>query len=95
MTFIGPVLWGRYKLVSSTVEKIFIILWATLQSHYVMADFYKHEIKYQPSITSIFVRFLVTANISEPLQNIFQMNTDIKVLITKLYCHHGRLTNIE
>ena len=60
-----------------------------------MADFSKHKIKQHPSITSIFVRFLITAKISEPLQDISQMKIDIKVLINKLDRHHGRLTNIK
>ena len=46
---------GIEKLVFSTVEKTSVILWDTLQSHEVMAEFSKHEIKRHPSITSIFV----------------------------------------
>ena len=64
---------GRENYVSSTVDEIPAILWTTLQSHEVMSEFYKHEIKIHPSITSIFVRFFSTANISEPLQGISQM----------------------
>ena len=59
---------GRDKLGYSTVGEIDYILWNTLQSHEVMAEFSKHKIKHHPSITSIFVCFLVTAKISEPLQ---------------------------
>ena len=60
-----------------------------------MEDFYKHEIKRHPFITSIFVRFLVTAKIYEPLQEIYHMKRDIKVLITKSDHYHGRLTNLK
>ena len=71
------------------------ILWAMLQSHEVMEEFSKHKIKQHPSITSIFFRFLITTNIYEPLQDIYQMKRDIKVLRTKSNLYHGRLTNIE
>ena len=83
---------GRDKLGSSTVDKTAKILWATLQIHEVMAKFSKHEIKRHLSITSIFVRFLITANISDPLQDNSQMKRYIKVLSTKSDRHHGRLT---
>ena len=86
---------GRYKLVSSTVDKTDPILWATLQSHEVMVEFSKHNIKCHPSITSIFFRFLITANILEPLQEIYQMKRDIEVLITNSYRHRGRLYDLE
>ena len=86
---------GRGKLGSSTVDETATILRAVLQSHEVMVEFSKHNIKCHPSITSIFFRFLITANILEPLQEIYQMKRDIKALITKLDCHHGRLDNIE
>ena len=59
---------GRDKLSSSTVDKTATILWATLHIHEVMAEFSKHDIKRHPSITFIFVRFLITAKIYDPLQ---------------------------
>ena len=41
--------WARImvkdKLVSSTVDETSIIIWDMLQSHEVMADFSKHDIK--------------------------------------------------
>ena len=86
---------GREKLGSSTVDKTAAILWAALHSHEVRAEFSKHEIKCHPSIISIFVRFLITANIYEPLQDISHIKKDIKALITKSDHHHGRLNNIE
>ena len=86
---------GRDKLGSSTVDKTAKILWATLQSHEVMAKFSKHEIKRHLSITSIFVCFIITANLSEPLQEIYQMNRYIKVLRTKSDHYHGILTKLE
>ena len=61
---------GRDRLGSSTVDETTAILWATLQIHKVMADFSKHAIKRQPSITSIFVRFLIKSKTSEPLKEI-------------------------
>ena len=61
---------GRDKLGSSTVDESATMLWAMLHMHEVMAEFYKHDIKRHPSITSIFVRFLITARILEPLQDI-------------------------
>ena len=42
------------------------MMWSTLHSHEVVADFYKHKITCYPSITSIFVHFLDTAKIYEP-----------------------------
>ena len=62
---------GSEKLVYSTVENTATIMWGALQSHEEMAELSKHNIKRHPSITSIFVCFLITANISEPLQNIY------------------------
>ena len=59
------------------------ILWSTLQSHEIMVDLSKHDIKRHPSIKTIFVRFLITANISEPFQEISKIKRDIKVLSTK------------
>ena len=85
----------RDKLVSSTVEKTSVILWDTLQSHEVMAEFSKHDIKRHPSITVIFVCFLITAKILEPLQDISQINRDIKVLGTKSERHRGRLDKLK
>ena len=85
----------REKLGSSTVDKTSVIMWAALQRQEVMAQFSKHEIKCHPSITPIFFRFLFTANIYEPLQDISHMKIDINVLIPKSYFHHGRLTNIK
>ena len=46
---------GRDKLGSSNVDKTAVITWATLQSHEVMAELSKDEIKFYPSIMSIFV----------------------------------------
>ena len=74
---------GRDKLGSSTVDKTSAILWDTLQSHELMSEFSKHDIKRHPSITFIFVCFIITANILEPLQEIYYMKRDIKVLSTK------------
>ena len=71
------------------------IMWDTLQSHEVMAELYKNEIKRHPSITPKFVRFLVTANIVEPLQEIYQIKRYIEVLSTKSDNHHGILDNLE
>ena len=59
---------GKGKLDSSTVDKSTEIMWATLQGHEVMAEFSKQEIKRPPPIIYIFVRLLVTDNISEHLQ---------------------------
>ena len=89
------IIMGRGNLGSSTVNETSTIMWDALQSHEVMAEFSKHEVKCHPSITSIFSRFLITANISEPLQNISHMNRDIKVLSTKSDRHCGRLNNIK
>ena len=86
---------GRDKLGSSTVGETAEILWATIHSHEVMADFYKHDIKRHPFITPIFSRFLITANILEPLQEIYQMKREIKMLSTNSDCHNGRLDNIK
>ena len=86
---------GRNKLGSSTVDKTTTILWATIQSHEVMANFYRHNIKRHHSITSIFVRFLITAKILEPLQDFFQMKRDIKVLITNSDRHHDGLAKLK
>ena len=54
---------GRDPLVFSTVNWTAVILWDTLQSYEFMVDFSKHDIKRYPSITSIFVQFLIAANI--------------------------------
>ena len=86
---------GRYKLGYSTVDNTAVILWTTLQTHELMAELSKHEIKRHPSITSIVVRFIVTSKISEPHQEISQMKMIIKVSSTKSYRHQVRLTNIE
>ena len=59
---------GRGKSGSYTVEETAAILWDTLQSHQLMVDFSKYEIKCHPSITYIFVCFLIEANIYEPLK---------------------------
>ena len=69
-------------------------MWDTLQIHELMLEFSKHQIKHHPSITSIFVRFLITANISEPLKEISQINRYIKLLSTKSDRHHGRLAKL-
>ena len=74
---------GKGKLVSSTVDDTAVIVWATLQSHEIMAECSKHKIKLHVSVTSIFVRFLITAKMYEPLQEISQMRRNIKVLRTK------------
>ena len=86
---------GRYKLVSSTVDKTDPILWATLQSHEVMVEFSRNDIKRHPYIMSVCSRFLVTVNILEPLQVFSKMNRDIKVLRTKSDHNHARLANIK
>ena len=86
---------GRGKLGYFTVEETAIILSATLQSHEVMAEFSKHKIKLHTSITSIFFRFLITSNILEPLQDIYQMKRYIKVLSTKSDRHHGRMAKLK
>ena len=59
---------GQGKSGYSTVDEASAMLLVTLQIHEVMAEFYKHKRKIHPSITYIFVGFLVTDNISEPLQ---------------------------
>ena len=58
------------------------MMWATFHSHEVMTEFSEHEIECHPYITSLFVRFLITSNISEPLQDIAQMMRDINFLST-------------
>ena len=60
-----------------------------------MAEFSKNEIKRYPYVTYMFVQFLTTDKISEPLQDIYQVKRDIKVMSTKSDRHHGRLANIE
>ena len=85
---------GREKLGSSSVDEISTILWDTLHIHEVMAEFSKHYIKHHPYITSICVGLLITAKIYEPLQEIYQMNRDIKVLSTKSDRHHGSLNKL-
>ena len=82
-------------MVSSTVYKTPTILWSMFHSHEVMEDSSKHDIKCHPSITSIFVRFVLTGKIYEPLQDISQMKIDIILLSTKSYHHHDRLTNLK
>ena len=74
---------GRGKLGSSTIEETSVILWDTLQSHDVMAEFSKHGIKRHPSVRSIFVCFLVTANVLEHLHDIYHIKRDTKVLRNK------------
>ena len=86
---------GRDKLGSSTVDKTVTFIWAMFQINEVMAEFFKQGIKRHPSITSIFIRLLITSNIYEPLQEIFQMKRYIKVLSTKSDHHHGILTRIK
>ena len=86
---------GRDMLGSSTMDETAAILWAVLNSHEVMSEFYKYEIKRHLSIKSIFVRFLITTNISEPLQEIIQMKRDIKLLSTKSDYHQVRLNNLK
>ena len=60
-----------------------------------MAEFSKHKIKRHPSITSIFFRFIITAKILEPLQDIYQMKIDTKVLSTNPDRNHGRMDKLE
>ena len=86
---------GRDMLGSSTMDETAAILWAVLNSHEVMSEFYKYKIKRHLSIKSIFVRFLITTNISEPLQEIIQMKRDIKLLSTKSDYHQVRLNNLK
>ena len=86
---------GRDKLGSYTVDETVVILWAALHSHEVMAEFSKQDIKRHPSVTSIFFRFLVTAKIYDPLQEISQMKRYIKVLITNSDRRSGRMTKLE
>ena len=81
---------GRNKLGSSTVENTAVIMWDTLHSHEVMADFSKHKIKHHPYIKFIFVRFLIAAKIYGQFQNIYQMNIYIKVLSNNSYRHNDR-----
>ena len=50
-------------------------MWSTLQSHEVVEGFSKRELRRHSSITFIFVYFLITANIFEPLQD----TTHIKI----------------
>ena len=64
---------GRDKLSAYNVEDTAVIILSTLHSHEVMVELYKNEINSHPSITSIFVCLLITANIYEPLQDIYQM----------------------
>ena len=82
------------KLGSSTIYDTAAMLWVTLHSCEVMEDFYKHDIKRHPSITSVSIHFLSTANIYEPLQKIYHMKRDINVLSTKSEHNYGRLTKI-
>ena len=60
-----------------------------------MEEFSIHDIKRHLSITSIFIRILITANILEPLQDISQIKRNIKVFSTKSDRHRGRLAEIE
>ena len=86
---------GRGDLGSSTLYETATILWETLQIHEVMVEFSKPDIKRLPSITSIFVRFLITAKILEPIKEISQMKRYIKVLSTKSDHYPGRLANLK
>ena len=86
---------GGGGLGSSTTYNTTSILWYVLHIHEVMAEFSKHNIKRQTSITSIFVRFLITAKIYDTLQKIPYMKRDIKVLRNKSYHCHGRFTKLE
>ena len=79
----------------STVDETTAILWDTLHSREIISELYKHNIKRHPSITSTFVRFLITANISDPLQEIYQIKRDIKVLSTNSELHCGSLTKLK
>ena len=73
---------SRDNLGSFTLDDTTAMMWATFHSHEVMTDFSEREIECHPSFTSIFVRSLITSNISEPLQEIFQMKRDINFLST-------------
>ena len=86
---------GRDKLGYSTVEETATMFWAILQSNEVMVEFSKHNIKRHPSTMPIFVRFLIRSKIPEPLQDIYQINRDFKVLSIKSELHHGRMAKIE
>ena len=86
---------GQGRLDSSNLDETAAVVWVVLQSNEVMAEFSMHDIKRHPSITSIFVSFLVTAKISESLQEIYQMKKNIKVLSTGSYRHDGRLAKIK
>ena len=77
------------------MDETVAIIFPKNESHEEMVEFSKHKIKCHPFIMSIFFRFLVTSNISEPLQEISQMKRYIKVLRTKSDLHHGRLAKIE
>ena len=77
------------------MDKTASIMWYALQIHEVIMDLSKHKIKRHPSITSIFVRFPVIAKILEPLQDIYQMKRDIKMLSTKSDRHHGRMAKLK
>ena len=85
----------RDKLRSSTVEKTAAILWDRILSYEVIMKLSKHKIKRHPFITSIFVRFLITAKILEPLQETSQMKRYIKALRINLDLHHGRLAKLK
>ena len=85
----------RDKLGSSTVYKTSTILWYTLQSHKVIAEFSKQKIKCHPSNTSIFFCFVITSKIYVALQEISQMQRDNKLMSTKSDQHHGSLTKLE
>ena len=59
-----------------------------------MSEFSKHEIKRHPSITFIFVHFIITSSILVPIQDIYHMKRDIKVLSTKSYHNQGSLDKL-
>ena len=86
---------GRYKFGSSTMDKTAIILSGTIYSYDVIVELSKHEIKGHTSITSTLVHFLVIAKISDPIQDIYQMKRDIKMLSTKSDRHHGRMAKLK
>ena len=71
-------MFGREKLGSTAAEDTAATLWTTLQSHYVMFESSEYEIKIHHYITPIFVRFLITENISGTIKEVCQTKKDIK-----------------
>ena len=86
---------GRYIIGSLVMEESAMMLWVTLQSNKVKAEFAKHEIKHHPSITSIIIIFLIIAKIYETLQENIQIKKDIKMLIIKSERYYGRMAKTK